>query len=340
MIKLEIKPVQQKRLDCIENVIANAAIYLKKEYQFLHTESWGFGYVNIGESYPPKMFTAARGYTYVPHFIAPSEQINPRICTNKGKAFEYLKKYNGLQITEQEITSFSQLLMLVRQETQNKLPVGMHIGKFNCPWIFEYRRFYGIHYCLIIGVDEKEKIFFCIDSFYNDKINILPFEVVSDYFGKCITFRCYQQYDQEPEGDAIIRHIADYARKEYDGEDMFSSMKKFSDELRTLASLDREIKDFRDLKYVPLFEVLSHLGWARRNAASLIRYLNNSKNTKMNLISDELEKTALCWNIIRGKLVKSCLVDTKRELLDAAADKVDELAGNENKLITHILETC
>ncbi len=91
--------------------------------------------------------------------------ISKNLSVNRGKEFEYLKKYYGLDIKDYE--SDTDVIPFIVNEIKNDSPVILMIDSFWCPWKFRnYHKQHSLHYIIVNGFDEEKGVFYCLDNQY------------------------------------------------------------------------------------------------------------------------------------------------------------------------------
>jgi hypothetical protein len=336
---LPISPVPNKIYDCIENVISTAAKWFDADCSLMFTESFTFGFVTKTQPYPPQMFKESRGYSFLPTFDTEHENLNYRICTNKGSAFETLKQYSGFVIVEHAIEDFDGFLKLLTEYLPQNIPVGAHIDSFWCPWDPTYQQNHMIHYCLVVGVDFEKKIAYCLDPYLNNDLNEMPFSCFKNGGGTSYTFSKTEPEKKFINPRELAADIAQFSRKNRDGHNTFEYMRMLAEEIRTMPDMDEVIRSYSEFQTVPFFILLSHISWARKNIAHIFEQLNiNGQDEFLNNAARNLEQASVRWGVVRGKLIKACLLKKFDSMLPNCADYLDSLASFEESISNELLQ--
>ena len=129
-----IKPLNDKYLSCQQALIASYATFIKRSYEMIFAESWGF-------EYNSKLDSIGQG-------ISPGYR-NVRI--------ENLRKFHGINTEITSLASVEDLFVWYYEKIKSS-PIIIDIDAYCCPWNICYKKYHNLHYIMILGYNNDKFI--------------------------------------------------------------------------------------------------------------------------------------------------------------------------------------
>ena len=165
MICLDIKPINDERLTCFERPLCVVASWVNRDYEPLFLGGFSFSQ-NYVKSYNcvaevQDMLVLMKTYTN-------TTGIKVNICPKDN--FDYFQS-------------------IVINMLKHGLPIMTFIDSYWCPWYPSYKTSHIKHYILIIGINEENNEYYCLDRYdETNYIRILPFSDIENGRGEYFTF--------------------------------------------------------------------------------------------------------------------------------------------------------
>lgn len=305
---LNIKPVYDESLDCLQSVIASAMTYWKRDYVMMFADSWGFDFIS-GDS-------------------CCNTTLGKRVSPGwKGEVWNLINKYHGVKVQWKSFGDFHKDIAFIKNTISQNQPVAVSFDAFWCPWDVAYQKYHNTHYCLIIGEKDKQNLI-CIDPYVSRGHEIFPITELEKSYEKCIVFHIgmeennnYRWRDVLFQANNIIINGA------------FSKMQQFADEICTGLDLKKEMEGCHDMHTVPLFEQLKKIGASRKNFAKVLIYLSEKFSVgELISLSDRLNNASNMWNKIRLKTMKMAIITSQQSHTEKIAEKIREIAEYEVRI--------
>ena len=245
----------------------------------------------------------------------------------------FLENFFGINIIRNEPLNkiYESFLYSLVKNLNNKNPIGFEMDSYYCPWNNFYMKIHRKHYFLIIGIDSKKDILYCLDSFLSNSVQEISIYTVFEYHKGLIysnTSECkeidlkkiiqqifsYLSLNDKDKNCDKIRSFADIVRNE----------KYFPEKKLDIASLNKSIFMFR----------LSDLCWSRKNFGQALSCLYEKFGVDiLNEAASNSIIVSRMWDRVKTTIAKGYLKNKGKEHLSMAADIIFEIADYEERIL-------
>ncbi|MCQ1531140.1 cysteine peptidase family C39 domain-containing protein [Lutispora saccharofermentans] len=317
---LDIKPLHNEAWSCLEDIIISSVDWWSYRYEMMFSEAWDFQFVCDGDK--------------------KKTEIGSRLHEGHDNTWSLLEKYHGIHINATGMLGPSAINDIICTELHNRHPTILYINAYNCPWIGVYHKSHFSHTCLVIGNDEKNEAFICIDPYTTKNEQFLPYRDFYEGSTQCAIFRnAYKSTPQINWKDVINQTVSKFFCNTY-SDSPISKMLLFSDEIRQCLDLNDETAGNDDLLKTPLFERLKYLGRRRIQYSQMLCYLNEKYGLpNINEVQFGLQVASQNWSITRSMLIKMYYTQEWKASRLKVADKIRDNAAYEQSLIMKLQNT-
>lgn len=304
---------------CIDAVIVTMALYMKSNYELMFLGSWGF-------EYKPKKRNA--------------DTFGEKIFFGfKLRTREAISLYHGINLNWCAVDCFEQLLDKIKNQLNFKMPIGIFIDSFYCPWNPAYSKFHIDHYCLVVGYDELTNELICIDAYFSKTPLNLPIENLKNGYKEFISFSKKEQTRKTVSlKDILYENLFTMENKTY-YEAEFYNMFLFADDIFLFLDINKEVEKFNgDIQNSLLFRQINSIAKYRNKFAISLRHLaNNYKQKDLEFIANEMDDIGNQWNTVNLLLFK--LFYTKKELIKLKISELIKcLAKKEKNVVNKLIK--
>lgn len=254
---LDIKPLHNKAWSCLEDIIISAVYWWGYRYEMMFSEAWNFQYICDSDK--------------------KKSGIGNNLHEGYDNTWELLEKYHGICIIATGMLDASSIYDIICAELRNSCPTILYINAYNCPWIAVYHESHFPHTCLVIGNDEKNKSFICIDPYTTSKNQVLPYSDFYEGSTQCAIFRNRYRRDPQIDWKGVLNQTVDNFLYSTYLDNPISNMLVFADEIEQRLNLDDEIGENDDLLKIPLLRDLNI--WEDVEYSILRCYIISMKDT-------------------------------------------------------------
>lgn len=290
---MNIDIINNEHYGCFYSCIASVAKTWKKEYSLMFTSSWGFKY-----KFPNSEYFECLGNRIGAGWHSPYSR--------------YLNDYHGLTVNIFKTTKFSDILAITKKEVSNNYPVALFFDSYWCPWNKEFNKNHTNICFLVIDIDEKNNLFYCVDPSNSKNIKKLEFDEYKKCIGKFICFR----------ENKLAKDLVDLPNPLFDATNSFvradsvSAMRNFAKELESYNCF-YEFKNFY-LENVPILKTLKLIEDSRANMSEAISYYFCKQKQKDELsLSNEFLELAEDWKNLRMIILKLGITQKESNLIKA-----------------------
>ncbi|MBB6022763.1 hypothetical protein HNR77_003862 [Paenibacillus sp. JGP012] len=315
MILLDVKPIETEVCDCMMASLTNAALYFNKDYQFLFSGIWVFGFRTKTEEYDAfwkRLFT--------PSYLYPHDE---------------LRKYHGIQLIEDEFTPYNEFLNVVKAELTSGIPMAVKFSAYYAPWTQFYKKYHMEHYCLIIGIDEANGYFYITDPYVTNKIEKLPIEDLKAGYEKSYTFRFVEPECDIADWRAVINTALTHRYEKQDNMDSFDMMRVFAQEILDYSGFVKELKKQSDLYSFELFYQLKYMSHSRLNYSWFLEFISQKFNVVGILpVVNRLQEVAALWRTVWLKFTKITYMENEimiEKAIKNISERLLEIADMEQR---------
>ncbi|MDF2801844.1 MAG: hypothetical protein K0S61_1747 [Anaerocolumna sp.] len=311
---VSIQPFQKSTFTCYYNDMATVALWLKRDYELMFSESWSFKY-----------------------YENPTDtgKINP----NNGYSFDIIRDYHGIKITKKTPCTFDELIETIETEILKGYPVIFSTNAYFCTWNPSYQKQYFPHFCLAIGVDFEAKEILCMDPYFTPEIISLPFQNLKDSYDHYFTFEKQDVKSIGSEWRDILHTTTNKVFGSNKDENTFYNIREFSKLFDSSFEIIEETSKFDNLlDFSPGLLVLTHVEWARFNVSSYFNYIANQCSVPELLeFSNQMVKASKNWSVLKSILCRACITKNN-DLSKVAVKKIHEIADYEEEVANKLLE--
>ena len=282
MIK-NIEPYYSTTNSCVENLQTSICKMLNRDFRNMYAYSWNFGYDQAAELLADRIKT--------------SRDRQRRNCEEE-YALEMLCGIKTIWHIKSDRQRFEKI---VKKEIDAGRPVAVGIDIYSCYWHKFYHKYHFLHFCLIIGIDEKG--FICIDDTLEnkDEINIL---VAKDsiihisyrqYQENCNCFITFQFKDktEKIEEERIVYWAALKTLLGYQEKSDFDYMRLLKKDIVESFDISKEVNDEHEPRAIPIIRSFACISWSRKNYVS---FLSNLKTKMINpTIIENINESSKLW---------------------------------------------
>ncbi len=315
LIYLEVNAVKEKSLDCFQCLVATVASHYQRDYELMFASSWIFDVLEKSD---------------VNTTFGRRLEVGWRIVN-----FKMLKKYHGINIVCNKTKNVKEVVNLIQKNLSSGIPIIVNVSSYNCPWSQSYKKYKVEHYCLVIGYNEANDIFYCLDPMMADGLVELPYSDLEDGFGQCFTVELERESSLDNQWkDILLSGVRDIevpggftARSE--------RIRIFAYQMSEKLDIKLEKKGFNDDFAVPLFRKLKEIGDSRINYARMMSYIARNYNCACLIdLAQEMMVIGEMWYKYRLNFLKATYVLTH---FDKNSRYMVEIANIEEELAQKVI---
>lgn len=323
-----IRPYYDSQNVCIENMYTSICKMLKRDHKKIYAYSWNFGY---DES---EKLQADKIKNHRDRHIVNSEQ---------NYAMEI---YCGIKPIWHINCKMEHFLELVRSETFNGRPVGIGIDIYSCYWHSFYRTHHFIHFCLIIGIDEKG--FICIDDtlenydgdyILSERIPTIQisFEQYRKYSSCFITFKFFDT-SLKANLEEITYLAALKTLTGFNGKSDYDYMRIARNSIAREFDIREELEETDDPKAIRIIRNFASIGWYRGNFCKFLKDDLQIGCLNIPQICQELCKSAELWKCISNYILMYAMTDNDMFDRMQICSSMDKIICIEENIAYYIVE--
>lgn len=279
---LDINPIHNDGLNCIEDVVVSLAAHYNREYLLAFAETFRFEYDR------PDI----------------EQEVLIGSCINKGKknTLNLINQYCGIGVETIETKSIQKVIQVINEQLQIGLPTGIYIDSFWCPWHIEYQKLSHGHSCLATGIDENGNII-CIDPAIKSGTYSLPYK---NFVNGGYSIYSIFSIDQPPKEISYKFILQDVVEK-IQSTNIFTNMRKFITDFYTRMNFNEEYKNADICLFdVPMHRNLWYITGERQLFSEFIEYMYKmTLNDGLLDVYDDLLYVKSKWSVAEALLIKS-----------------------------------
>ncbi|MDR3185976.1 MAG: BtrH N-terminal domain-containing protein [Christensenellaceae bacterium] len=321
MLQLNYRTQITEVPDCMMGSIVNAALYYGMDYAYLYRGIWVF------------------------RFEAKSEQNDSfwkRLSTDElVNSHKQIELYHGLQLQRYEACDKEEFLSVLKKELQNGNPVAVGFDAFYCPWSGVYRRHTLLHFCLIVGLDEKSREILCADPYFMANIRPCPIDEMMAGF---LEFSLFRKIQPVCGLETWKQDVLLCAKQKID-DDVFTQMREMKDEILNSRGFVSEIRQQNDKYSYELFYQIKYIHHSRVNHGEFLRYVAKHVGQQAQMLNKSakcLDEAGKLWATTGQCFTKLAYLDDKKrteKLIAGIAERMEKCIELEYLAATHILES-
>lgn len=301
---------------CFDDCIATYAGYIGRSYEMMYGNCWSF--------------------SLIPGRMNDTTSLVEIMNTDRNESYRLLEKLHGIKLKREKLLESSKAKSYILEELEAGRPTVFITDAFWCPWDPVFQKYHNIHAFLIVGFDETNNSFICVDSYFLKCNSVLPMECFINGYKGIYSFEALPEpvvinYEE------VIRDHAKSLLSGCSGENHFELMRSFGSELMNI-DIKRQLEDSGEFWLCPIFQVFNYIISTRVLYANALKYIADKSNIKY--VAEILESFLLViekWNVAKGMLIKSfSLNNTHTEVVRKLSDTIIELAKEEEGLALDI----
>ena len=313
-IILNILPRHEESHNCLEDLIASVLSWRGYDYSLLYAGSWGFFYKSTDSNLKDQLLNN----------LGPGWDEN--LC-------KYVGKYYGIRLKEDIILDIKGIDSLIKRELYSSYPIILYFDAFYCPWNRSFGKYHIPHTCLVIGTDDVDGIFYCIDPYMTSEVKKFR---ISDFGQELLKISLFDYCVSESNSidwrEVVFNSIEHIFGGSHSGS-IFDMMRRFASDLENTPELDSEVCKYDDIWGSPLFINVTHIGTGRKNYAKLLYFLEKQSNIiDFGNIAKEMDSVWGKWNNIRLMLIQMSILSNRKSTLKMISDKIREIADLEETI--------
>lgn len=248
-----------------------------------------------------------------------------------------LEKYCGIRI--EDIAESNDWLATALECIEEEYVCSIAIKGYCCPWDWRFSEpdLEGEHSFFILGRDMSQKVFNCVDPYYNQGVALLPFDLFSE---GCTRISVYKYNNTEWNSDSLVCALKD--EKEYliNNQPTLESVEKMLSgyfEQRDLGSCESQRRrTYADVNSDYLYIMLEFLALERVKFAWYTESLYEKGILHCDTFAEDFADISKLWNSIKKNYAKNLL----RGKVDAfrISEKICETVSLEFGLLDRLLE--
>ncbi len=299
--------------NCADNVIAAVATYFNCDYKMIYSEAWEFDYVSRDKC---------------------SNNIGKRFGVRKSDSIKLFEDYYGIEFCMNSGVTLDALLYTLKTEIDNKRPIAIYMDIYGCPWYKPaYHKYHSNHFFLAIDYDLEKMTVFCADG--KMACNVVEMSILDTYkYIECyITFKKNDIKLNNKDYYKIIRESCQAMTCIKDGENSFSKIRKFGNDILTELDIDEETKGY-EYNYLksPFYLNIVRVYNKKRDIRCITEFLWGE-----DFLDKGAKKVADMWNSILGLSIKLHFVKNRKALIEKISQKIILVADEEEKVVREMI---
>ncbi|GAA0137791.1 hypothetical protein YSY43_46320 [Paenibacillus sp. YSY-4.3] len=240
-----------------------------------------------------------------------TKRYGERLQISVGYAPDLLETCNGLAIREQEGNS-GQLHKAIIDNLHNNRPVLIYLDAYWTIWGNRYLTGHFPHFTLIVGYNESNHNFYCVDPIFSEQIQELPVDhFIRGNNGKLLSIsRPHIDFTPTANWDTALRtfnHIIDNTK--------LPEFEQFIQDITASFDFKREMEGYEEYWETPFYKNFNQGMFGRKSCADAIEFIS-SYVPVVEPVARLARQIAYEWAILRNVIQKLSLVidDTLFEL--------------------------
>lgn len=324
----KIKPYFNSKNFCIENLYTSICLAFERDFRKMYAYSWNFGYFDEGGKLSGKIR-----------------------CSRDGKIVNYeqnfaLEEYCGIKPIWHMNCNMKRFPDIVKKELYEGRPVGLGIDIYSCYWHIFYKKYHFMHYCLIVGMDERG--FICVDDtlanvdgdcILSDRTDhvIISYETFEKYYYGFVTYKITSASPSIVMDDAIYLSALK-ALTGHNGKSDFDSIRSLSNEFLGNFDLKEEIGEEKEPKAMAIVRSFSTVSWSRYNYCQFLSSGLNQCKININNVMEGLEKSSNLWGSISNYIIMCSLNNQNVFNTDAVRKNITQIIDIEERIAHMIVD--
>lgn len=322
-MKLPLRLRNKPEYDCIDNLYIGVAEYWNNDYEIMSIDAWGFDYIKRDKYH--------------------KEILGKRISTSVRTRIDYLEKYHKIKVKEFYENDFYKAYEKIKMDIQLGRTVAIYMDTFWCPWdITNFQNAHKDHYCLVVGVNEKNGNFYIVDAQFAPDGAELPLNYFKKSLSDYLTFEKIEGKEENLQWKELIEDSIMNFKSNSVGKDVFQKMREFSEELSSSLNFSEEIKGWENMPFsAPLFQELHQISRRRKQYSRALKYIGDRcKIPELIEIGSQFWVVGKKWTSLFGLLCKCYYMNGDKQLLTRCSQRIVEVSEIEERLMSDLINIC
>ncbi len=251
-------------------------------------------------------------------------------------SWKSLELFGGIKVKWKYNNNYEETIDTIENEIADNRPVIISINTRFCPW-HPRRNEDNIHFCLVVGVDKVNTNLKCIDPSTKIYNGVLPFELLKQGYGVCVTLTKVKKKYKDIDWKTIVGNSVNRLmfKQNNAGVNAFDSMRHLADGIHE-SILEKSTLPLWISNPIPMVISIDLLINGRKYYSATLEYLGSKNNNEeIVLIAHQLEQLTTKWKSILFFAYK-CQVH--KEALSLIPEKLREIASEEEKIAEKLKE--
>ncbi|MCX8131454.1 MAG: hypothetical protein N3I35_15350 [Clostridia bacterium] len=168
---INICPVQDNSLNCVEMCVASVLLKYNRDYTLMFSDVWGAEFeqsVSLSE------------------YVSLSEKLK---LGRTGRIWELIEKFYGVKVSWINAHNINNLYDILYKQLELGIPIGLLTSGYFCPWSDAYQKYDIPHAFLVIGIDNNSNNLLCMDPYFSLDIKNIELNVIVDNVSEVFIFQ-------------------------------------------------------------------------------------------------------------------------------------------------------
>jgi len=249
-----------------------------------------------------------------------------------------LKIINGIEIIKHRCSNINEFKYYFKRLKSNvSLPLMLQTDVFDCPWTPFYMKRHIRHSVLVVDIDEKLGLIYCLDPFFTDELVEMPFHELkakTKYY-----FLEFSSCEFNPSINNIIsiliftikRYRDCLLEKNYYNTLMELISRFYNETLTNENAVDYKVRDLPLLRHFKIIER------DRNNYAFFLTSLGESFNIDTTYIANKCCALSKTWSSFRILILRDTLKKNQQELMNNADQLICDILAKEQELCNSLI---
>ena len=270
-------------------------------------------------------------------FVVENGELRP----NPISLYSDINEILGIQKEILSTSSNNELLNIVINKLKSGNVVLIGISGNCCPWDWRFgeMEIVGGHSFFLVGVDENQKQFTCVDPYYDIPSESLPYECFIKGVGRAEVYFCTGIKNWEEA--SIIRKIEneekDWNKADEHFERMICDLEKIINQsLSEMGGDGKRSASYEDISVNGFYQLLEQISNNRIRFAWFLQYLNEKDIISSEEICEKFVDVSKMWNTLKKMFVKNLF----RGKIDIQGfqEKIKEIIGLEKSGLEELIQ--
>lgn len=316
------KAIDDDSYNCLENLINSVTQYYGRSCELMSLYSWLFRYNREIYKEEHSFGNAITDSTF-------------------GKSLESLAKYHGVIMNYNDKKLFNEFSKVIQEEISNDRPVIICMDTFYCPWyVTDYNKLHTMHYCLVIDIDNENKIFSIVDTQFAQEAVQVSFDYIEKGYNDFYTIHITDSDLDNMNWKDILSETIKYMKNTLEGK-TFEELRSFADDFESYICFSTEIRGYENTPLKSsIFKKIHTLSNKRKQYSRVFEFIRDKFEVKdMEVMAYRMKNIADRWSSTFGLLCKA-FYKNDNAIISRVSDKLRTLADLEEELFNDLCCLC